>query len=1169
MGERGFMGTHRYKVYGFLEVVAKTGRTETNGGAGASDSNGRPWEEVHRTLSDSMIERLEPHRKNITLKPHEMRGCFEECRFKGRVAERAWIDGDEERTTARVAIDVRDSGMTFGPGDRLAIMPLNSLGEAAKVADALGIVGRLDEVLSLRDGAPGDWKRFKNHMAGVEGKEVGITVRDVLRKGRLQPLTKETVMKVHVMLRAASRTLLRLLASEEWPVVASLGDVLTVAKDEVDHSVWDAAFDLGDLEWLGRLIPVEVPRTYSISSFENGLLPDTIELTVGRAEHKVSPLFTGGRTDVVRAGVSSGFLNPRPEVEKLNYGEHEEVLIGISRPLNFALPISPAAPVAMFAGGSGIAPFRSFWKQRIQTGAIGRNILFLGVQSRKKFSYEEELRDHVSYDNLELHTAFSRDRKALIFDPSTRTLVEREQDPRYLDVTILENGATVTDLVMSTKQGGLGGYLYICGSVSVYETVISGITQAIYKHRTVTKSAADGILATAFAERRFMLDIFMTPRAMSAKQPTIPISTLARHTGHREGTKTWIGVHGSVYDITEFLPIHPGGSLIVQASAGLDASKTFDDLAHTSNPEVMSLLSKYFIGHLAPKPTFSTPELGVLYDGWYDYLRTCVESITTLSFEVKSLMQDTNIWFSGGLLNMGGVRKFYQFQSRLMQNGFATLFGSKLQELVIKLGFTLVDARGRSEGGLPDVMGIISRAGASKAAAKCMKEIAAVGELVCESSTAQTMERGLIAYARGVTEGDVKFLEGIRDELCHGMDGFELVQSMKSAKLEKQRLVKLAGFLMSILERCAVRLEEFYKGMEGLSMYRPELEENPAKARWRGIRRRIADGSFFMLAREVELEGRLSEAFDMQLDMLSQPYSLQAQQRRTMNRQSISFESMMAQATRDFQPQQEEEQTPLPAPRRLAEAHSLRANTNPSHISSYDQHLDSKASARISSFMTTNLKAIRRLSRITADALPSHAIAAPIYGATAGAIRQIQYTPPVTQPKRERGGSSPTLPPAAPLPPLPQHSEPQPKPHQPGLWPGPQHVKKASLPKIPSYNSPLPSLPSSTTSSSTSSPLRKPSIASDTSSSSTRPRPDPRDRSLARMTMTSQASDSVSERIFLNHISTLPAGGAAGGMGRARADSVERVRAEGAGGGVQRKGSLRGLDRAMEALRGR
>jgi hypothetical protein len=132
-----------------------------------------------------------------------------------------------------------------------------------------------------------------------------------------------------------------------------------------------------------------------------------------------------------------------------------------------------------------------------------------------------------------------------------------------------------------------------------------------------------------------------------------------------------------VYDVTDFLPIHPGGSLIVAASAGLDASKTFDEIAHTSNPEVMSLLSKYFIGYLAPKPNFQSPELGALYDGWQDYLRTSVESLTTLSFEVKAILADANIWFSGGMLNMGGVRKLYQFQSRLMQDGFTTLFGSK------------------------------------------------------------------------------------------------------------------------------------------------------------------------------------------------------------------------------------------------------------------------------------------------------------------------------------------------------------------------------------------------------------------------------------------------------------------------------------------------------------
>jgi cytochrome b involved in lipid metabolism len=473
--------------------------------------------------------------------------------------------------------------------------------------------------------------------------------------------------QVHVLLRTSSSTVLKVLASETWPVRGSLGDLLSAAYSEVTQEVWDKAFNPEDLSWLVKLIPIEVPRTYSISSFSDELLPSSLDLTVSRVEHDISPtLASSTGRDGSYWGVSSGFLNPHPEEERIineipGFANLEDtVLVGVSRPLNFQLPISPAAPVAMFAGGSGIAPFRSFWAKRILSGAVGRNILFLGVQSRKKLVYEEELRDHVRYNNLELHTAFSRDRKGLVYDPYLRDLVDKDMEPRYLDLAIVENGNTVCDVVMSTKLGGLGGYLYICGSVSVYETVISGIRKALYSNRAVTAKSADDLLATAFAERRFMLDIFMTPKDMSFKDPVISISELSRNTGHREGSKTWIGVHGAVYDVTDFLPIHPGGSLIVAASAGLDATKTFDDLAHTSNPEVTSLLSKYFIGYMAPKPQLQSAELSSLYDGWQEYLRTCVESLTTLSFEVKSLMKDDHIWFSGGMLNMGGVRKFYQ-----------------------------------------------------------------------------------------------------------------------------------------------------------------------------------------------------------------------------------------------------------------------------------------------------------------------------------------------------------------------------------------------------------------------------------------------------------------------------------------------------------------------------
>lgn len=213
-GERGFMGTHRCllpkantfrnklliagidKVYGFLEVVAKTGRTETNGNAGGGDNEGRPWEEVHRTLSDSMIERLDPFRTSISLKPHEMRGCFEECRFMSRIVGRDFIDADKDRTTGKVTVDLRNTGMTFGPGDRLAIMPLNPWKEVVKVAQVLGVVDRMDEKVPLEKAD--DWKRFSKHMSDVarNPKAGDFTLRDILRRGHLAPLTKETVMAV-------------------------------------------------------------------------------------------------------------------------------------------------------------------------------------------------------------------------------------------------------------------------------------------------------------------------------------------------------------------------------------------------------------------------------------------------------------------------------------------------------------------------------------------------------------------------------------------------------------------------------------------------------------------------------------------------------------------------------------------------------------------------------------------------------------------------------------------------------------------------------------------------------------------------------------------------------------------------------------------------------------
>jgi hypothetical protein len=65
--------------------------------------------------------------------------------------------------------------------------------------------------------------------------------------------------------------------------------------------------------------------------------------------------------------------------------------------------------------------------------------------------------------------------------------------------------------------------------------------------------------------------------------------------------------------------------------------------------------------------------------------------------------------------------------------------------------------------------------------------------------------------------------------------------------------MKLASFLLSFLERIAVRFEEYYMLLSHESIYRPEIENHPARTRWHNIRRKTLNGSFFILARVPSL----------------------------------------------------------------------------------------------------------------------------------------------------------------------------------------------------------------------------------------------------------------------------------------------------------------------------
>ncbi|RSL88897.1 hypothetical protein CEP51_001518 [Fusarium floridanum] len=965
-GERGFMGVHRYKVFGILEIAGKTGRTATNGLSGAADAT-RPWEETHRQFSEAMKERLEPFRGKLDIEPHSMRGTFQECRYVTKVAGCSAIDRDPSRSTALVTLDIRDTGITFAPGDRVAVMPLNSWEECAKMVAALGLDQHLEEPVDTT----GMWSRFEQHLSSVKrSAHRQLTVIDILRRGHLAPITKELAVKVHELLHASSNTVLQVLATEEWPVGGSLGDLLQKALIDTPPQIWDKAFSLDNLDWLPELVQLEVPRTYSISSHTNELLPNTVDLTISRAEYKLCSMFSQGQ-HVTRAGVSSGFFNPHPSSAEGSILS-DDVLLGVSRPVAFQLPIDHMAPCAFFAGGSGIAPFRSFWQHRLQTSGLsgGRNLLYLGVQSREKFCYEGELRKLVNMGFMEVHLAFSRDPRGLAYDDILRDLVEKETPPRYIDSLIIEQGATVCDMVMSKKQGGLGGYLYVCGSVSVFDSVMSGIRKAMYTYRTATMETVDLIINKAFAERRFMLDVFMSPKALPCNLPTISLSNLALHTGHRPGSRMWIAVHGSVYDVTDFCPMHPGGTLIIKSNAGVDCTESFDNLAHTNNPEVSSLLTRYFIGHLSPKPDYhGDTELSVLHDLWSAYLRVTVETLVAHQFEMHEIMGAsidspsahnpngiTNIWLREGLPNIIALRTFYGYQSRLLQGGFAALFGPQLEELVLRLSFSFASAGGPGAAyKLPDILGTIARAKTSQDAAHSTKEISSLGDFICDpSSELRFQERGVFSYATKSVQLDIELLENLRQEACNGMDAFESIASVLDSPdkfdADSTPIAALSAFLLQTLERMAHRLSMFYAQLARLSVYQPELEHNPARTRWAFVRRCIRDGTFFVLTQAVDTEALM--------DGQSNMYYMSGK-----SRQKTHFESILSQVNERIASSAEEPAKAMQPTSVNAIHHERgRAVTKDTTVASAASRLNVGAIEGMESFMKKNKTEIRRLS---------------------------------------------------------------------------------------------------------------------------------------------------------------------------------------------------------------
>jgi sulfite reductase (NADPH) flavoprotein alpha-component len=533
-GRRGLIARHRLKAFPYLDAAFKTGRRRTV--TGFSDLfEDRGWEAVDAALESSRRER----QSSVAHGPGFARVELVEDVCPG---------------VRRVVLDVRGLGMHCEPGDRCAVLAENDP----------ELVGRTLEALRANGAEPVDltpaWTAALSLRPG-RTRELRAPIRDVLAFGQIRPVGRATAKALYrLTVDGSLREIIEARTEDQW----ELYDLLELLVEGGFAPQRLCRAERGDHESLSRLIPPLQPRLYSISSLAgDGYTAERIELTVGHLAYDSvdSPTSVARR----RHGTASTYL-----CRTLETRPDELVPVRIVHPPAFALPPDPSVPIVMFAGGTGVAPFRAFLQRRVRDG-VGENLLVVAARERLLVPHREELAAYAARGTVEVRFAFSR-------DPA---------DGRRVDDLIREPG-------FAERLRGLvraGAHVYVCGRATFARSVLDAFADVLDE----VGGAGREPLFDLIAQGRYMQDVFTTyTGSTAAPRPRVEVSDLVRRTNARDGL--WMAIAGRVYDLTEFAEFHPGGRKLIESFAGTDATRSYRIVEHHLDPEVEATLSMFEVG---------------------------------------------------------------------------------------------------------------------------------------------------------------------------------------------------------------------------------------------------------------------------------------------------------------------------------------------------------------------------------------------------------------------------------------------------------------------------------------------------------------------------------------------------------------------------------------------
>lgn len=281
--------------------------------------------------------------------------------LEAEVSELINLNGSgSTQETWHVELAFDDPQFVYQPGDAIGVLPSNDPDVAEQILQSTGLDG--DDALR----------------------------KELIDKYDITTLSRPVLLKYGEMIGNTK--------------VSDLAEPEALAAYTADRQLMDLFADFPEKLPKEQLLSLLRPlpgRLYSVASSLSAH-PGEAHLLVGAVRWQAH-----GRS---HGGVASTFF-----ADRRNVGDRAKIYVKPNR--HFSIPEDPNRAMIMIGAGTGVAPYRGFLEERMETGAPGKNWLFFGERNfTDDFLYQLEWQDFIEDGILtNIDVAFSRDQPEKIY----------------------------------------------------------------------------------------------------------------------------------------------------------------------------------------------------------------------------------------------------------------------------------------------------------------------------------------------------------------------------------------------------------------------------------------------------------------------------------------------------------------------------------------------------------------------------------------------------------------------------------------------------------------------------------------------------------------------------------------------------------------------------------